>query len=202
MKALDYYKWLLKTFRENRALLWSLILVNVVGFVFGIYYYWSQLGHTPKLFWLFVIDCPLYVLLFAFVLGAWYVKKRVPAWFELLVTVGLIKYGVWTAIVIPLFHKEFFDVAPIMYPILFFAHVGMAIESGMFFKKLKVSLPATIGVAVWFLANDYLDYFIGILPTLPADTYNGYLLTYSVIGSLIMPILLLKYQKQLRKAFK
>ena len=49
---------------SRSVLTWLLILANVAGFLFGLYYYQPQLLQTPVISWLLVLDCPLFVLLF------------------------------------------------------------------------------------------------------------------------------------------
>ena len=53
-----------KMILDNKKLILALAIINFVGFLYGIYYYWHQLNATPFYLWIFTLDSPLSVLLF------------------------------------------------------------------------------------------------------------------------------------------
>ena len=111
---------------ESRKLV--LAIINLAGFLFGICYYWHQLSTSPFYLWIFIIDCPLYVVLFALICFLLYEKREVSEWLRFLTAVGLIKYGLWTGIVIILYRDYFFAANPLLYALLFPLHIGMILE--------------------------------------------------------------------------
>ena len=82
------------------------IVGNLMGAVYGFYYYIPQLMQTSPMVWMFVWDCPLYCLVFSLWLISWrqnnfnihgsFVQCLLVLW----IATGLIKYGFWTEIVI------------------------------------------------------------------------------------------------------
>ena len=148
-----------------RALLLLIILANIIGTLFGFYYYSDQLYATPLLLWVFVPDCPLYTLLFV----ARFIKtNRV---FDFVVAVGLFKYACWTLFVL-LFHSSLYF-APqyaVMSSILLILHTGMALEAFLI-VPLKPDVKMVAASLAWFLLNDLFDYGIGTHPLIPMDNF-------------------------------
>ncbi|NUN11635.1 DUF1405 domain-containing protein [Candidatus Micrarchaeota archaeon] len=134
------------------------IIANLIGFAFGIYYYWNQLLSTNPLLWLLVIDCPLFALMAA--ITYW---KKTPDWFKQLTAIGCLKYGLWTVIVIIGFSNYYFTPeTALLYAALLIAHFGLAVQ-GLFFIgtwKKNYYLLAT----GFFVANDLSDYFLSTHP--------------------------------------
>lgn len=168
----------------NPLLKWSLILANLAGFLFGLYYYWPQLSQTPLGYWLLVIDCPLFVLAFALLLVF---DVRDPFW-NLLAGVGLSKYGLWTVFVILYSWNQFMAWNPVMYPLLLFAHLGMAIESVFLLPRMKSGFDNLRAIPL-FLLMDYYDYFKGLHPWLPSGTPMHLVLYFSIASSIVLPVL-------------
>lgn len=146
---------------QKRLLVILIILwINILGSLYGYYFYSKQLSETPVSLWLFVPDCPLYTTLFAIVLLLLLSGYR-NTLFNLIVSIGLIKYGVWTLFILSSFRDFYFfsssDIAASA-AILFILHMGQALEGFTFpFGKIK---EWHIAVALgWFLLNDILDYF-------------------------------------------
>jgi len=150
-------------FVKNKFLAILLILINLGGTAFGFYYYQQQLMETPNYLWLFVPDSPLYTLLFSISMILILLKKRVPNLLLAIASIGLIKVGLWTAVVIPLYGNYFFQFFD-YYITLWILHIGMILESLVLiyqinFKKLKVIIPF-----LWFIINDFFDYFLRTVP--------------------------------------
>jgi uncharacterized membrane protein YpjA len=151
-----------------------ILFANIAGTIYGFWWYKEQLGITPYRYWLFTPDCPFYTLLFSFVLIEALSRAKNKEislkgdWFSTIVYFGLIKYGAWTIFVLilslsaPGVKWQFQDT------ILLISHGGMLIEGVLFLPRPKIkTFPGTIAF-LWFLLNDYLDYFHGVYPTLPA----------------------------------
>ena len=185
----------LKIFLESKKWLVSLFLVNLAGFIFGIYYYYYQLSITSLWSWVFIIDCPLYVLLFAVICALKLKNKSIPDGFYFLTSLGLIKYGLWTGLVIWLYSGHFFSISPILYSLLFPLHIGMILEGVVFFPHFKVKPKCALIVLFWFLLNDVLDYFFGTLPLIP-ETFTNLLMWESFIATLVLASLIFSLSKR------
>lgn len=136
-----------------------LAAINLAGFLYGLYYYWPQLTHTPAWLWIFVIDCPLYAILFAITFAMAFKGVKNNA-FAFITATGAFKYGLWTIIVLPFFGEYFFTPqnAGVSF-FLFIAHIGLFLEGLLLAGALKVT-PKIAGIGLlWMLLNDFLDWF-------------------------------------------
>jgi len=164
------------------SLLWFiLLLINVGAVLVGYMYYQDQLATTPFYLWIFVPDCPFYVLLFllSFGLAQFSAKSGGSSLlgsisrlvrsdtFNFVVSIGLVKYALWTMFVLLFYSSTFFSPPySAQSYFLFFAHIGMALECLLLLPK-KVDMKM-LGIALaWFLLNDVMDYFVGLYPYLP-----------------------------------
>ncbi len=150
--------------RAVSSLLWFLLLlINFGAVLVGYMYYQDQLAATPFYLWIFVPDCPFYVLLFLLSFSG-LVKSET---FNFVVSIGLVKYALWTMFVLLFYSGTFFSPAYASQSyFLFFAHIGMALQCLLLLPK-KVDIRM-LGIALaWFLLNDFMDYFIGVYPYLP-----------------------------------
>ncbi len=77
-----------------RSSLIALFIVNVLGTIYGYYWYKSQLFETPDWLRIFVPDSPTASLFFCFVLLLWIFNKQ-NGLIEALAYVSLVKYGIW-----------------------------------------------------------------------------------------------------------
>ncbi|MFH1445628.1 MAG: DUF1405 domain-containing protein [Nanoarchaeota archaeon] len=135
-----------------------IIIISVLGFLAGLYFYLGQLFSTPLYFWIFVIDCPLYVILFS-VIVAMRMGGRTNSLLNNIVSVGLIKYGLWTILVTILNNGSIF---------MFALPHSLMVLGGfllMFFSKTK--FKGFLLVLSWFLLNDFMDYIVGIVGFIP-----------------------------------
>ncbi len=147
-----------------------ILWINIIGSLYGYYYYQSQLSATPVYLWLFVPDCPLYTTLFAAVILLALLGYR-NTLFNLIVSIGLMKYAAWTLFVLSFFNGFYFHTSfdiTVQAAILFALHIGMLLEGlTLPFPKIR---PWHIAAALgWFLLNDILDYFgPSVHPFIPA----------------------------------
>jgi uncharacterized membrane protein YpjA len=181
--------------RGNRSLIWILIIVNFLGFLFGIYYYMPQLDDTPEEMWLLVIDCPLYVLLFSIILFMELLGRPLPPILKFITSVGLFKYGLWTVIVILSHYEFFFTSNPLVYGLLLPMHVGMTLESILLYSLFPPTPRTTLFVVSFFVLNDLSDYLLGTLPRIP-DTWVSLLFIESLIVSIFYPLVLCFYTRR------
>lgn len=158
---------IIDTINGDRRLLAAIILINIAGSLFGLYYYWDQLMMTPWYLWLAVPDCPLYTFFMIFALLLVLLKKPSNT-LNAITAVGLSMYGIWTCIVLLYFREIYFDPADaLMSAGLWTSHFGMALEGFLLLPYLARIRPIAWTVtALWFLALDSVDYFYHF-------TYNG-----------------------------
>lgn len=156
----------------ERWFLLALVAVNAAGTVWGFVWYWDQLVATPWYFLIFVPDSPGHAALFAVYiwwlaagrtesLGPW---QRFLAWAGVL---GVIKYGLWTTLVISQFLLAQGSAPGIEDWMLYFSHGGMAIQGLVYMRRLpRVALSAALTV-LWLTVNDFFDYVLYTHPRLP-----------------------------------
>jgi uncharacterized membrane protein YpjA len=146
---------------KDRRILALIILINIAGSAFGLYYYWDQLMMTPWYYWIFVPDCPLYTFFMVFALAFIALGKKYDT-FNVITAVGLAMYGAWTMLVLIYFREMYF--APenaLMSAGLWISHLGMALESIFLFPYIrKAGTISWLIAGAWFLIHDFFDYFV------------------------------------------
>ena len=172
-----------------------LIIVNLAGALFGFYYYQEQLLNMNPLLWLFVADCPLYVVAFAIALMFMEKKKQNDA-VSFIISVGLLKYALWTLFVLSAYHQYYFmPKLALVNGTLFLLHIGMAAEAFVL-KIKKFSVTALFLALGWFLLNDSMDYFVGTLPYLPNTADIPMVAGFSFASTLLLVPLLWILRKE------
>ncbi|KQL53718.1 hypothetical protein AN964_09530 [Heyndrickxia shackletonii] len=147
---------LLFPFLADRRILWILLIINIVGTIYGFYWYKGQLSMTPTQFLPFVPDSPTASLFFVFVLIALIFGKNWPL-FEALAIVTLFKYGIW-AVVMNILTKMVTGYLPWEGYMLIISHGAMAIEGLLYAPFYRIKLRHLFIAAVWTLHNDIIDY--------------------------------------------
>jgi len=169
---------------SNKKILIFLILANISGFFIGLYFYLPQLMTSSPVFWPIIIDSPLSVLLFAIVCLMFYLRKTPPEPLKLLACVYVIKYGIWTMLTLWLYWTNYVFLEDKIIGILdFFLHLGMVLEGLALIPKIKSKIYESFAVALYFLFNDYCDYFLGTVTRIPPDHLN-FLAVESVVASI------------------
>lgn len=169
--------WFLKT----------LILINILGSIYGYYWYRHQLQATPKYLWFFVPDSPFSTTLtgLALLLILWGKRNSL---FEWVAFTSVIKYGIWAVVIISHFGLTGGIIEPEIW-MLWFSHLGMALEGFIFLRHVKASRKEIYLGLAWMLFNDILDYCLGIHPYLYA-AYQWPIALITAIGlSLFFPLL-------------
>jgi uncharacterized membrane protein YpjA len=144
----------------DRRLLIIILLINVAGSLFGLYYYWDQLMMTPWYLWLAVPDCPLYTFFMIFAL-LFIILGKPSDTLNTVTAVGLTMYGAWTVIVLLYFGEIYFNPPnALMSSALWTSHAGMGLEGLLLLPYLTRVKPISWAItAVWFLVLDSVDYF-------------------------------------------
>lgn len=149
----------LRSFRDDPVRRNIVLLVNAGGILFGFAYYMPQFASTPPWLWPLVPDSPFAVL----VASAALVLHGLGRGHEIvdaLAFVYMAKVGLWTAFVLA-FHPVHFSfgfLEPTMNTLLFYLHLGMAVEALVFLVDLTDLGWGWLPVGGWFLFNDWVDY--------------------------------------------
>ncbi|MDH7486739.1 MAG: DUF1405 domain-containing protein [Anaerolineae bacterium] len=189
-------------FVERRAIAWTIIAFNFVGFVTGIiFWYGGHLLSTANrwVLWPFIPDCPLFAGLFII---AFLGLRRGHDWrlFYTLTAFGLIKYGVWTVVYTLVYWWGGGALEP-MSLTMGLTHVGMILE-GVYVSYRIISPRAramrTAGFRQrdvliafgWFLLSDFVDYGLGQYPrfdtsmvSLPLIQWHTIFMTFALAAA-------------------
>ncbi len=179
--------WVLSIPR-NRAWAPWLIAANLVGAIYGIYWYWPQLVTTPWWFWPLVPDSPLSNLLFALFLVGWY-YRRAPGWLSALAVVGMIKYGGWTVLIFTQMYVAGYSLSPLDLWLML-SHLAMMVEALLFLGHVRLAPQAWAVATGWYLINDFFDYVVGLHPTLPVPAFVSSVAMMSVVLTVVGSLLL------------
>lgn len=150
---------LLRSFKTDPVKRNLVLLVNAGGILFGFFYYQPQFQATPLWLWPLVPDSPFAVLVAAAALLLWGLGRSHEL-VDALAFVYMAKVGLWTAFVLALHpaHFGFSFVGTSLNTLLFYLHLGMAVEALVFLVDLEDLGWGWLGVGAWFLFNDWADY--------------------------------------------
>ncbi|ANE49014.1 hypothetical protein SY83_18465 [Paenibacillus swuensis] len=182
-------------------MLWSLLLTNLAGTIYGYMWYAGQLEYTvsnmmrPEWQLLFVPDSPtaslFFTLTLVYLVADVYANQsiRTPlrGFIEAFALVTSFKYGIWAVTMIfagsaqgdPLHWQDW---------MLTVSHLGMAAEVLLFARFYRYGWGSLLLVGLWTLVNDYMDYGQGLYPWLSAeleDNLNviaGYTVTLTLVS--------------------
>ncbi len=164
---------------ENKNFLLLLAITNFCAGVFSINYYLTQLTRTDFWFWLFVIDCPLYAILFGLLLLSRIREKNfsLPGF---IVIVGSIKYGLWTLFALLVSGNLFNN------GLIIFSHVLLLLQVIVFYKFFEFKIKHFFIVILWFLLNDFFDYVLLTHPFFDTIFFVEVAL-FAIITSIFIP---------------
>lgn len=155
---------------------WFLVIViilNILGTVWGFFWYGHQLAETPWYLLLFVPDCPLHALFFA-VFAYWLLSgnQMTAAWQQWIAWAGVlggIKYGVWTVVILGQYFMTTGQPPAGEELLLLVSHAGMLLQGLAYLQYLPSNGMAAVLAVAWFAVNDAFDYLGGTYPTLPLN---------------------------------
>jgi len=139
-----------------------LFIINILGSIYGYWWYHDQLAQTAAKYWFFVPDSPRASTLFSLAVLILLSGRRWPL-FELWAYFAVMKYGVWAVVMI----TDYWLSGGVQRPtewMLWLSHGGMALEGFFFMRHLHIRLKYVVMLAGWMLLNDYLDYAWGLHP--------------------------------------
>ncbi|MDD3083475.1 MAG: DUF1405 domain-containing protein [Candidatus ainarchaeum sp.] len=167
-------------FFENNKFLFLLALTNfLIGF-YSITYYFSQLFKVDFWFWLFVIDCPFYSILFGLILLL-KIKKINISLLNFVVIVGSIKYAFWTLFVL------FISGNFLNNSLIVFSHILFLLQIIVFYKYSKFKIKHLFIVLFWFLLNDFFDYVLFLHPFFETNFFVE-VASFSIIMTIFVTI--------------
>jgi uncharacterized membrane protein YpjA len=153
----------------SRWFLWLLFLSNLLGSIYGFYWYRYQLADTPWYWNFFVPDSPTSSSLFTLVILLWLLGRSSPL-LEMLSMVTNIKYGIWACGVILTYGAADGYIEPSNWMLLL-SHGAMAVEVILYNFAYRFDWRYLWLGAVWLLYNDFVDYVYGIHPYLKDDRF-------------------------------
>lgn len=147
---------------NRRAFLTLLLVVNILGTIYGYYWYMGQLAMTEPKYYIFVPDSPTASLFFCFAIVGWLFGKNFKL-MEALALITLVKYGIW-AVVMNLLTYIDSGYLGWMGWMLVASHFLMAVQAVLYMPKYRFDVWHIIVAAIWTLHNDIIDYLFGQMP--------------------------------------
>lgn len=174
---------------RDRRWWWVLLIVNLVGSVYGFYWYRYQLAETPLRFWILVPDSPGSTLLFSFVLIGLLLGRQ-NQWLAAFAFASIMKYGLWTVLVLGgnavargVLDFESFHLS--------LSHFGMFLEGFLFARVYRPDLRPVLLAGAWLALQDFVDYRLWDLhPTLPDGVTQAGAETIAVWLSIVAFVIL------------
>lgn len=169
----------------------TLIVINLLGSVYGYYWYREQLANTPFIYWIFTPDSPLSTTLLALSLLFLLKGKRTP-YLSYLACAATIKYGLWAVFV----NSHYWYVSGQWHweeVMLWASHLGMALEGILYLLYLLPDCKVWGTVSLWLMLNDYVDYAWKLHPYLYLEEQLATVevFTYSLTAVIILGTLVL-----------
>lgn len=147
---------------KQRFFLYGMLVINIVGTIYGYIWYGYQLKETPLYFLPFVPDSPTASLFFIIVLIGFLLKRSFKL-FEALAIITLFKYGIWAVVMNLLVYAVTGELNIYGY-MLIFSHLGMAIQGILYAPYYRFKVPQLIIAAIWTLHNEIIDYVFNMMP--------------------------------------
>ncbi|MFB4169205.1 DUF1405 domain-containing protein [Virgibacillus sp. JSM 102003] len=153
---------MLKYILLDKRFLLGLFIVNLLGTIYGYYWYRSQLSITPDIFLVFVPDSPTASLFFTVFLLFFLFNRNTP-YIEALAIITLFKYGIW-AVAMNLFTLYVDGSLSWQGYMLMASHGGMAIQGLLYAPFYAIKVRHIMFAALWTLHNDVIDYVFDMMP--------------------------------------
>lgn len=186
----------LKKILRSTWFCWGLFLINLLGSIYGFYWYKNQLMETDWYWLIFVPDSPTASTFFTLVLGLYLIQKRSPL-LEAFAAITLFKYGIWAVVIIIwgglVDSRPFMEALDWQHWMLIGSHLGMALQAILYTPFYTFKWKEIGVVATWTLLNDFLDYRFELHPRVapPLEAYHNQLEIFTLLLSGISIILFL-----------
>lgn len=147
-------------------LVWVVVAINLVGTVFGFWFYAFETGQllaTPLVMWPWVPDSPLATLFAAAAFASW-ARGNPREWLIALAFFGNIILGLWTPYTILVFREVYLaGPAPALYTFMFFSHLAMVVQALVLYRISEFP-PWAVGIAVFWYGFDFVvDFHVPIV---------------------------------------
>jgi uncharacterized membrane protein YpjA len=154
-------------------LAWPVAVVNLVGTVFGFWYYAGQpfefapplvegqLGVAPLAAYPLIPDSPVATMFIGLSLVAWKLDIDADP-LHVLAFFGCIKLGLWTPYV-QLGINGLGNLELWLYWFLVLSHLAMAVEAFLIHRYAAFTVPSVALALAWYGFNDVVDYFWPVL---------------------------------------
>lgn len=173
---------------KERWFLITLLWINILGTIYGYYWYYYQLKETPWYFLLFVPDSPTASLFFVFVLIGFLFKKQ-SGLIEALAVASLFKYGIW-AVGMNLGGAFVGTPLDFINYMLIFSHLGMALQGVLYAPYYKIREWHIGAAALWLFHNEIIDYVFDMMPRYtvlaPYQDLIGYLTFWLSVFTILL----------------
>jgi uncharacterized membrane protein YpjA len=162
-------------------LAWPVAIVNLVGTVFGFWYYAGrpplfapplvegQLAAAPVAAWPLIPDSPVATMFIGLSLVAWRFDLDLDLDLDVdadplhaLAFFGCIKLGLWTPFVQLVLNSPE-GIAAWLYWFLILSHLAMAVEAFLVHRYARLTVPSVAIALAWYGFNDVVDYFLSVL---------------------------------------
>ena len=190
----------LKFLLFHKTFMWFLLVVNILGTIYGYIWYMWQLEITDPIFLIFVPDSPTASLFFSIALFGWLINRNFKL-IEALALITLVKYGLW-AVVMNIWTQ--FESGPIGFVgwMLVVSHFAMAVQALLYIPMYKFKWIHILIAAIWTLHNDVIDYVFGQMPiyrSLSEHTQTiGYFTFWLSIACIVIAIKVIKSSPNLQ----
>lgn len=175
--------------------MWPLFFINLIGSIYGFYWYHQQLSETNGILKLFVPDSPTASLLFTLALFMIIIKKPKP-FLSLMACGWLIKYGFWAAIINTHFYLIGGNYTFTNFH-LTLSHLGMAAEGLLYINDVDFNKHHLFTLICFMIISDVLDYKLGIHPWLFAQSQlNVAIVSIVLLTALISLYCIFLYKKR------
>lgn len=150
------------SFVMTKGFLWLLLYINIIGTVYGYYWYQWQLSMTKPIFYIFVPDSPTASLFFSIALLGWIIGKQFKL-IEALAFITLIKYGLWAVVMNLLTLVQTGSIGWVGW-MLVVSHFAMAVQAVLYWELYRFQWIHVLLAAIWTLHNDVIDYVFHQMP--------------------------------------
>lgn len=157
------YIWArLWTILISKTFLIMLLIVNLLGSIYGYIWYGDQLAEAKPIFLMFIPDSPTATLFFSIAIIGWLLKKH---WrlFEALALVTLVKYGVWAVVMNLMVLNELGSLGFAGW-MLVVSHGLMAVQGLLYMPMYDFKSVHIIITAIWTLHDVVIDYVFKYMP--------------------------------------
>lgn len=163
-------KQLLAKLVQDKYFLSLVIVLNVVGSVFGyLIYYQEQLLETPLYLWIFVPNSPLATSLMA-ISVAFYMCGIQNKLIDALAFATNIKYGLWTCFVQLYYFEHFLGAIDLLQFFIFFSHIFMALQVLLIAQYSEFEITSFLFLGFWLPLNDFMNYGKDTLTYIPGGS--------------------------------